>query len=182
MKATRIPLMMLLLALAPALAFAQKTSYDFDKGANFGGFHTYALKEGTPAGNSLVDKRLVEAIQTQLAARGLKPDAANPDLFVVYHVAVDKKQELTGYTTGYGGYGGYGWRWGGGMSTTNVQVNEILVGTLIIDMASAASKELVWRGMGVKEIDPQAKPDKRDKNINNVVTKILKNYPPKVKS
>jgi Domain of unknown function (DUF4136) len=61
-------------------------------------------------------------------------------------------------------------------------VNEILVGTLIIDMASASAKALVWRGVGVKEIDTGAKPDKRDKNINKAVEKILKNYPPKAKS
>ena len=49
-------------------------------------------------------------------------------------------------------------------------------------MADAAKKEMVWRGMAIKEgIDVQAKPEKRDKNITNAVTKILKNYPPKVK-
>ena len=35
--------------------------------------------------------------------------------------------------------------------------------------------------MGVKEIDTQAKPEKRDKSITNAVNKIFKNYPPKVK-
>jgi len=40
----------------------------------------------------------------------------------------------------------------------------------------------VWRGMGVKEVDTQAKPEKRDKSINNAVTKIFKNYPPKQKT
>ena len=181
-KATRLCLSVLMLALLPAAAFAQKTTYDFDKDVNFTSFHTYALKEGTPAGNPLIDKRLAEAIQTQLAAKGLKVDEANPDIWVVYHVSVDKKKELNGYTSGYGGYGGYGWRYGGGMTTTNVQVNEILVGTLIIDMASASAKALVWRGVGVKEIDTGAKPDKRDKNISKAVEKILKNYPPNVKS
>jgi Domain of unknown function (DUF4136) len=181
-KATRLFLTALMLAVLPALAFAQKTTYDFDKDVNFASIHTYALKEGTPAGNPLIDKRLVDAIQSQLAAKGLKVDEANPDIWVVYHVSVDKKKELTGYTSGYGGYGGYGWRYGGGMTTTNMQVNEILVGTLIIDMASASAKALVWRGVGVKEIDTGAKPDKRDKNINKAVEKILKNYPPKAKS
>ena len=32
--------------------------------------------------------------------------------------------------------------------------------------------------MGVKEVDTQAKAEKRDKNITAAVTKILKNYPP----
>jgi hypothetical protein len=41
---------------------------------------------------------------------------------------------------------------------------------------------MVWRGMGVKEVDTQAKPEKRDKSINSAVQKILKNYPPKKKT
>ena len=33
--------------------------------------------------------------------------------------------------------------------------------------------------MGVKEVNTQANPEKRDKSINNAVKKIFKNYPPK---
>ena len=57
-----------------------------------------------------------------------------------------------------------------------------LVGTLVIDMADAKKNQLVWRGMGVKEVNTQAKPEKRDKSINEAVKKIFKNYPPKQKS
>ena len=74
---------------------------------------------------------------------------------------------------------GMGYRWGGGWGTTDVRVNEILVGTLVIDVADATKKEMVWRGMGVREVDVQAKAEKRDKNINNAVKKILKDFPPK---
>ena len=42
--------------------------------------------------------------------------------------------------------------------------------------------ELAWRGMGVREVDVQAKADKRDKNINSAVKKILKDFPPKAKT
>ena len=34
--------------------------------------------------------------------------------------------------------------------------------------------------MGVKEVDTQAKPEKRDKSISSAVNKIFKNYPPKL--
>jgi hypothetical protein len=168
------------LALAPALALAQKVSYDFDKSATFGTYKTYQLKDGTKVGNPLIDDRIVAAIEAELATKGLTKTDANPDLTVVYHVAFDKKQDITAYSTGGGPYG---WRWGGGMGgTTDVRVNEILVGTLVIDMADAKKGELVWRGMGTKQVDPQAKPEKRDKNIKEAVTKILKNYPPKSKT
>ena len=89
------------------------------------------------------------------------------------------------YRSGYrGGYGPYGWGWGGGWGggTTTTQVRDILVGTLVIDVADAKKGQLAWRGMGVKEVNTQANPEKRDKSINNAVKKIFKNYPPKKKS
>ena len=160
------------------LALAQKTSYDFDKTANFAGFKTYALKDGTKVGNPLVDDRIVAAIESELAAKGLTKSDAAPDVTVVYHIAFDKQKDISAFSTGGGPYG---YRWGGGWGTTDIRVNEILVGTLVIDVADVKKSELVWRGMGVKEVDTQAKPEKRDKNIAEAVKKIMKNYPPKAK-
>jgi hypothetical protein len=167
-----------ILVALPALAQAQKTSYDFDKSANFAGYKSYALKDGTKVGDPLIDNRIVAAIEKELATKGLVKSDASPDVSIVYHVAFDKQKDITAWSSGGGPYG---WRWGGGWGTTDVRVNEILVGTLVIDVADAKKSELVWRGIGVKEVDTQAKPDKRDKNINEAVQKILKNYPPKVK-
>ncbi|MFL6280473.1 MAG: DUF4136 domain-containing protein [Vicinamibacterales bacterium] len=170
--------------LVPALVLAQKVSYDYDKTANFAGYKTYALKDGTKVGQQLIDDRIVAAIDTELAAKGFtKSD--KPDVFVVYHVAFDKEKDISTYSSGYGGgYGAYGWGWGGGFGggTTTTQVRDILVGTLVIDMADAGKGQLAWRGMGVKEVNTQAKPDKRDKSISEAVKKIFKNYPPKIKT
>ena len=101
-------------------------------------------------------------------------------------MAFDKQKDISTYSSGYGG--GYGAvrvgmgrrRWGGTTSTT--QVRDILVGTLVIDLADAKKAQLAWRGMGVKEVNTQANPEKRDKSINNAVKKIFKNYPPKQKT
>jgi hypothetical protein len=172
------------LLLVPVLAVAQKTSYDFSKSANFASFKTYAMKDGTKVGQQLIDDRIVSAIDTALAAKGLTKATANPDVFVVYHVAFDKQKDISTFSSGYaGGYGPYGWGWGGGgMGSTTTQVRDIVVGTLVIDMADAKAGQVVWRGMGVKEVDTQAKPEKRDKSITNAVNKIFKNYPPKQQS
>jgi hypothetical protein len=40
---------------------------------------------------------------------------------------------------------------------------------------------LVWRGTVSKTLDPTAKPEKRQKNLEKAVEKMLKNYPPKKK-
>ena len=179
----KIAVAALALLLAPTLAAAQKTSYDYNKTTDFTAFKTYALKDGTKVGQQLIDDRIVSAIEAQLAEKGLtKSD--NPDVFVVYHIAFDTQKDISTYSSGYGGYGAYGWGWGGGWAggTTSTQVRDILMGTLVIDIADAKKGEVAWRGMGVKEVNTQAKPEKRDKSITNAVNKIFKNYPPKIKS
>jgi hypothetical protein len=174
----RTPLAVAALALLPALALAQKTSFDYDKTADFASFKTFTLKDGTSVGDPLIDKRIVAALEAELAAKGLTKNDASPDVAVVYHIAFDKQKDITAWSTGGGPYG---YRWGGGWGTTDVRVSEILVGTLVVDVTDAKKNEIVWRGVGIKEVDTQAKADKRDKNINSAVKKILKDFPPKVK-
>jgi hypothetical protein len=181
---TRLAAAALALLLAPALAAAQKTSYDFDKTADFTTFKTYTLKEGTSVGQKLIDDRIVAAIETQLKAKGLTRNDSSPDVAVVYHIAFDKEKDISTFSSGYGGgYGPYGYGWGGGWGggTTSTQVRDILIGTLVVDIADAKKSQVAWRGMGVKEVKTQTSPDKRDKSINDAVKKIFKNYPPKVK-
>ena len=171
-------------AMMPAVLLAQKVSYDYEKTANFAAFKTYAHKDGTKVGQQLIDDRIVAAIDTELAAKGLTKSESNPDVFVVYHIAFDKQKDISTYSSGYGGgYGAYGWGWGGGWAggTTTTQVRDILIGTLVIDLADAKKGQLAWRGVGTKEVNTQANPEKRDKSINNAVKKIFKNYPPKRK-
>jgi hypothetical protein len=171
--------------LAPVLLLAQKTSYDYDKSANFAAFKTYAQKEGTKVGQQLIDDRIVAAIDAELAAKGFTKTDTKPDVYVVYHIAFDKQKDISTFSSGYGGgYGPYGWGWGGGWAggTSTTQVRDILIGTLVIDIADAAKGQIAWRGVGTKEVNTQASPEKRDKSINNAVKKIFKNYPPKQKT
>ena len=171
------------LLLVPALALAQKTTFDYSKTANFASYKTYTMKDGTKVGQQMIDDRIVAAIEAQMAAKGFTKSDANPDVVVVYHVAFDKQKDISTFSSGYGGgYGAYGYRYGGGWGgSSTTTVRDILIGTMVIDLADAKANEVVWRGMGVKEVDTTAKPDKRDKSINKAVQKIFKNYPPKAK-
>ncbi len=175
--------------LLASFASAQDVSYNFDQKADFTKFKTYkwvTVKDAQQP-DELTVKMIVQAIETQLTAKGLtKTDAANADLLVAYQVAVNKEHEVTSFSTGYamgpgwGGryYGRYG-AWGGG--TTTATTATIFIGTLALDMYDAAAKTLVWRGMASKQIDTKAKPEKRQKNLDKGMAKLLKNYPPKVK-
>ena len=169
----------------PAIASAQKTTYDFDKTAPFAQYRTYSMKDGTPTGQPLIDQRITAAIEAQLAKKGLVRNDTAPDVVVLYHMAFDEEKDISSFSSGpmYGGYGyGYGWGGGWGTTTTDVRVRNILIGTLAIDMVDANKKAMVWRGLGTKEVDTKAKPDKRDENISKAVEKVFRNYPPKVRS
>ena len=130
-----------------------------------------------------VSRTVVREAVRVLAAKGLVKNEAAPDVFVLFHLAYDEQKDISTYSTGPM-YGGYGWGWGGGWgsTTTDVRVREIIVGTLAIDLVDASRKQMVWRGLGTKEIDTNAKPEKRDQNITKAVEKIFKNYPPKVRT
>lgn len=69
-----------------------------------------------------------------------------------------------------------------GSSMTTGSTSTIYKGQLALDMYDSTNHTLVWRGLATKTLDAKAKPDKQEKNVNKAVAKLLKNYPPKVKS
>jgi Domain of unknown function (DUF4136) len=163
------------------LVLAQDVTYNYDQGTDFSKFKTYKWVEikDAPHPDELMDKQIKAAIDSQLALKGLsKRDGDPADLYVGYQIGVDKEKSINAYNMGGGPWGG-GARWGGGMATATTST--INIGQLVIDMYDPAQKQIVWRGMGTKEIDPTAKPDKRSKNLEKGVAKMLKNYPPKQK-
>lgn len=162
------------LALATA-AFAQTISFDFDRSVNFGHFKTYAWVNGTSVPEPLIHQRLVNAVDTQMARKGMRlvSGSANPDVLVAYHASFDTNLQITGFGSGWGGY-----RYGGYLPAS-ARAEEILVGTMIVDIVDARTRTIVWRATATKDIDVNAKPDKRDKNINKTAEKLFKNYPPK---
>ena len=96
----RLPAAAAILVLVPTLVLAQKTSFDYDKTADFSTLKTYALKDGTKVGDPLIDNRIVAAIQAEMAAKGMTLNETQPDAIVVYHVAFDKQKDITTFSSG----------------------------------------------------------------------------------
>ena len=172
-----------LFLLAASTAVAQDVRYNFDKNADFSKFKTYKwvpMKDAQKV-DDLLDKQLKDAIDAELAKKGLtKTDAETADLYIGYQVGIGTEKQFTSYDTSWGaGPGWYrgGWYGGGGGMTTG-QTSTIYVGQLAVDMNDSKNHDLVWRGVVSKTIDPKAKPDKQEKNLAKAVAKLLKNYPP----
>jgi hypothetical protein len=158
-----------------------KVSSDFDKTVGFASYKTYAF---TPEALSIpLDdinrNRLLTAIETELAAKGFTK-SENPDVLIDVAIKGEQKQTATATSTGgYGyGYGRYGY--GGGFSTTTINYDTYVDGTLFIDMVDASKKQLVWQGRGTKTIEPDASQKRREENINYAVKQIFLQYPPKI--
>jgi len=185
MKKVSFIWMAILLVVAGA-AFGQDVRYNFDKDSDFSKFKTYkwvALKGANPV-DDIMDKQIKEAIDAQLATKGLtKVEGDDANLFVGYQTAVGTEKQFTSYDTGWGygpGWYGRGWYGSGGGMTTG-QTSTLYTGQLAVDMYNSAGHDLVWRGVVSKSLDPKAKPEKRQKNLTKALTKLFKNYPPKAK-
>jgi len=177
----------LVLLLAGGTALAQDVRYNFDKSANFSGFKTYKWVEikGATQLSDLGDKQVKSAVDAELAKKGLtKSESDSADLYIGYQAGIGTEKEYTSFNSGGWGYGpGYGAGWygaGGGMTTGSTTT--IYVGQLALDMYATSPKALVWRGVASKTLDTKAKPEKQQKNLEKAVAKVLKNYPPKVKT
>jgi hypothetical protein len=186
MKKVFLSIAFLLMVVSSCLA--QDVRYNFDKNTDFSRFKTYKWVsiKGADQPNDLVDKQIKSALDAELAKKGLTRVEGDPaDLYIGYQTAVGHEKQFNSYSTDWGYGGGWyrgGWYGGmGGSSMTTGQTSTIYTGQLDVDMYDSANKDLVWRGVASKTLDPKAKPDKQQKNLEKAVAKLLKNYPPTVK-
>jgi hypothetical protein len=179
-------------ALLPAAVSAQKVRYDFGAGTDFTRLKTYAFKDSGPTetiteqttlyDSPFIRERTHEAIAAQLAIRGMTRDDRNPDVYVTARRTF--KTEYVTYGPSYSGWGypfgwGYDWRWYGAYGYGGpMYTEEVVVGTLTIDIEDASTGQLVWRGTGEKSVSNTSKPEKRTKKVNHEVEKIFRNFPP----
>lgn len=159
-----------------------KVSYDIDKTVDFTKIKTFAFTEETlKLGiQELNRNRIIAAVEAELAKRGVTK-STSPDALVDLSVKAEQKQDATATTTGgYGGGmygGGYRYGYGGGFSTTQINYNEYIEGTLFVNLIQ--NDKLVWQGRGTKTLDEEASPERREKNITEAVGLIFSKYPVK---
>ncbi len=158
--------------------------YDYDPEVNYTGLKTFNwitlfVQEDI---YTLNDKRIQEAVNTQLEVKGCKMTTDNPDFLIAMDVTKEEKTEVRTWDSGYGGYGGYGVRamlYGDPyMGNTQFDVYEYEEGTFILDFVDPESMELIWRGIAQGELRNYSTPAERYERIDEIVQKVLSNFPP----
>lgn len=154
-----------------------------DKSVDFSKFKTYSWEPLGAVSHPMLAADIVGAIEDQMKAKGLQLVPSNPDLVIKVYGSID--QESTAYSNDplYMGTGGIppfdpslsGPALVGTWGNTTVTIHK---GELVVDLLDYAAKKLVWRGMAQDNLAANNK-NKLLNQVNNAVTKMFKDYPPK---
>lgn len=153
-----------------------RVASDYDRNANFNEYNSFAFyKPGIDQAkiSDLDKKRILRGIDAELSARGLQK-SDNPKLLV--SIFTKEKERVNVYNNNFG----WGWGWNpwyfGGFNGQSVSTST--EGTLYIDFIDSGTNELVWQGVGQTHLYTGSNIDKKDARIREIVSEILKQYPP----
>jgi Domain of unknown function (DUF4136) len=159
-----------LFLLTVTFAFGQRVRFDYDHSANFLKYRTFSwIKKPVTPNDPFMAQRIIDAVNAQLMAKGLRLVDSGGNLAVAVNVATQEKQTLS---TFYDGFGPWGW----GFGDTTATVETYTEGTIVADLFDAQTKKIVWRGTAEKEIS--SKPEKVTHQVDKAIEKMFKHYPP----
>jgi hypothetical protein len=164
--------MVLLFATA---SFAEQVKTDYDRSANFSQYKTYSWQK-VQTQDQLWVSRIEDAVNAALTAKGWTQVPSGGQVAIVAVEMTKNQQTLNTFYDGFGG--GWGWRrfGGGGFGDATTTTENYKVGTLVVDLFDANSKQLLWRGSASDTLS-----DKSEKNIKNLdkgVQKMFDHFPP----
>jgi hypothetical protein len=154
---------------------AQQVKTDYDRSANFGQYKTYSWAQ-VKTKDALDVDRIKTAVNAALAAKGWTQVDSGGDVSIVAIEITQNQQTLNTFYDGFGG--GWGWRrfGGGGFGEATTTTETYKVGTLIVDLFDAKTKQLIWRGTSSNTLSNNS--DKNIKNLDKGADKMFKHFPP----
>jgi len=183
-------------ALAAAAVFgplyAAKTDIeiDYDKKHSFAGQRRWAWHPDGPGDTRLaisaqddakrvaarVDPVVIPAVEREMKGRGLAKVTDTPDLYVHYYFlgTVGELSQVAGQFLPAVPM------WGvPPFAASSTALSVYPVGTLIIDITSAANRAIVWRGVAQRKVDMESSEQKRKEVLERAVRDLLRGFPPK---
>jgi len=162
-----------------------RVTSDFDSRVDFSRLHTYAWDqrqdgEDVLAANPLLYKRIVAAVDHHLASRGYRlVDVGQADILLTIRGVSREKMRVTNRPVHapYGRYP-YSYAWGHPGYENRIDVSYYTEGTLVIDMYSNRTGEMIWRGVGSGILGKNMDRAGEDQAIDLYVSKILEQFPP----
>jgi hypothetical protein len=156
-----------LLMAGSVTALAQSVQTDYDRSFDLSRLKSYAFyqqerKPGEPlAASPLNDRRIRNALDSQLRAHGFSDSmGGRPDFLVAYFVTTQKGVNIEDN------------RFGPWLRRGTINVNQVTEGTLVVVFVDSTTKQEVWRGVASGEIDQKG----LDKDVNKGVAKLVEKF------
>jgi Domain of unknown function (DUF4136) len=172
MNAFRVSIVLGLL-FTTGIAYGMHVKTDYDRSFDFAKLRTFAFRDqerregNLLRANTLVDKRIRDALTRELEERGFRysPDG-RPDFYVAYYAREREREEVENV--------GYGmplrWRWGWG---PNIWTRYYTEGSVVVDFIDPINNQLIWRG---RVTDTVKGLDQSDKQIKKGVDELVKHF------
>jgi Domain of unknown function (DUF4136) len=175
------------------LALGQKTDTKFDEQYNFSQHKRYKWRENrlmtrqNPDTNEIMDRKIVKAVNQLLASKGFVEVQDQPDFYVSYDGGGDAQigaggtnSAGSGPTTSADLSPSYGLGNGPALAPSTWLK---LKGQIEFHIVDAGSQKPVWETTYSKTFrDPNKALRNMDKEVNELVSKSFKDFPPKSKS
>ena len=170
MKTFAATVLSLLLA---ACASTPTVHTDADPAAAFASYRTYKWIQSPQGVSPLLQQRIVDGVNQQLAAKGWS-ESADADVAIAAHVATEQRQDIDTFYSGPA-YAGWGWHgpWAAGSVNTSVRTYD--VGTLVVDLFDTKTRQAVWRGTAKGTIP--SSPERLNEGVQAGITKMFQELP-----
>lgn len=155
-----------------------KVNYDYEKSTNFSHYKTYNYFDDMKTGLSQLDvKRLIRTMDTKLETMGLIR-SEDPDFYIDIQSQEIQSRNNSNVGVGLGGGGG---RVGGGVTVGLPIGGNKNTRELVIEFVDDTKTGMFWQAISESTYNPNATPEKREKQFKIVVDKVFSSYPPKSK-
>ncbi len=157
-----------------AVLSAAQVKTDYDRSVDFNRYRTYSWQKVRSADPLWVD-RIKNSVDAALESKGWVRVETGGDAAVV---AIEMTHDEKTLNTFYNSFGG-GWRWGGNFGNATTTVDTYEVGTLVVDIFDAKSKNVIWRGSASGTLSNKS--DNNIKNLDKDAQKLFERFPPEKK-
>jgi hypothetical protein len=183
-KVKRVRLWLFAILLACTIpGAAQKIKSGYDKSADFSKYHTYAwAKSQMPATRPILSDYVVNAIDGQLKAKGLKRVEQNEDLTLIPGGGIEYGSNLPAGTPVLPIYGGpppdmNATMWTGANPSSASSGPIVAQGSLTLEFVDRSRNEVIWNGTVTEKLDPTQKQKALDL-VGKAIVKLLNKFPP----
>jgi hypothetical protein len=180
---------LLVLGIAFGSAWGQKVQVQYDHGADFSQYKTYAWKDRDlltrrgPEGEKRLDELIVSAANAQLKAKGLVESSQSPDLYLSYYAGSVLGSQGPGNAVSVLATDA------GGPYTAEITPGGVpnawfvMNGHITFSFVDPKSDAKVWSSTLQKKFNNQTKlPKDADRQMDEIVRKALQNFPPKTRA